>query len=1034
MYVSSILVDRFGHRSRFQLDALSDGLNVVSGPSGSGKTTVVDFLRAIWTGFSPELRSRYLPPESRGFGGEVVIQTAQGRQRVSRYDDGGIDGHLTVERADGAVIGRRQVQDLVGNLSPELFDRAFLVDFQRRPLLSDLLRAADRQGLLRNSAPESGRVGEITRLLADIRDELSRWPTGVESYESLLRRRRELVDRLSVGGVPSIVPPALRESIPDRVSARARLMRLDRRLARWQRTLREVVTRRQRASERMERCATQLRPAEVSSARQHISTLEARLLSLQAQLDRSMAAGTPGPQLAEMQQTAQAMRAEVYQLCDEVTRLKIGRSYRRAARRVERLTRCETELRQAIRDLVRQRRVTFRTLAAAEPGNHGILDSVNDCQCSHHVADSQQGRKPTPIDRDQGTASSTLSDGADLSVLRVELSRIEEKLTLWERRRQRQADLEKLEGERQRLSGSPTHPNVISLANQYLQRLSSGAWREVRVADQGQILVVPAQGSPVAYSSLDAGSQDQAYLAFCLAIATECRRLGTKLPLVLNDVFSNYPSKQVRDSLEFLRDFGREHQVLCLTRHEHVVSVAKLLNVPIHCLPESEVAAPTRPVDLVSKGSFDPRALHAAQYDARAELWDADAFRGTTTALPPRETRLTPPPTPAASPPAPAAPRPAAPPRPESDPSDYLLHEHDPIEFAPSLDEHTATRLRTIGVPRVGDLIRIPASDIATEMGRGVSPEMVRSWQTQSRLMCLIRGLRPYDARILVACGIENPGQLARLSGSELRSRVKEFTASPEGQAVLLSGTESELSRVSDWLRGSQDRPSRELTPGDRLAPSPGDTERPTVDRTALDPRQLRMDRPHPDQRDARRHRERGERGDKADRRKERRASRPSTDGVVSLPGTDESTRFYLKRSSPVADAPTIGPSLAGRLEKVGVVTVEDLLSTDPSRIATALQMSRVNTETVRLWQRQAELVCRVPKLRGHDAQILVAAGVSDVTELAAASPSELWDRVRSYATSLDGKRAIRSGTEPTAEEVLTWIEWAQQARTLQAA
>ena len=93
-----------------------------------------------------------------------------------------------------------------------------------------------------------------------------------------------------------------------------------------------------------------------------------------------------------------------------------------------------------------------------------------------------------------------------------------------------------------------------------------------------------------------------------------------------------------------------------------------------------------------------------------------------------------------------------------------------------------------------------------------------------------------------------------------------------------------------------------------------------------------------------------------------------------------------------------------------------------------------MTAEVLRQWQHQTILACRVPQLRGHDAQILVAVGVTDPEQLAAANADELWDRVRRFVETKEGKRLIRNGKEPDLLEVRDWIEWASAARALHAA
>ena len=82
-------------------------------------------------------------------------------------------------------------------------------------------------------------------------------------------------------------------------------------------------------------------------------------------------------------------------------------------------------------------------------------------------------------------------------------------------------------------------------------------------------------------------------------------------------------------------------------------------------------------------------------------------------------------------------------------------------------------------------------------------------------------------------------------------------------------------------------------------------------------------------------------------------------------------------------------------------------------------------------WQRQTQLVCRIPNLRGHDAQILVACGVRAPDQLAEADPAELLSRVQRLVRTPEGKRILRNSPAPDLEEVTAWVRWAQKARQL---
>lgn len=67
-----------------------------------------------------------------------------------------------------------------------------------------------------------------------------------------------------------------------------------------------------------------------------------------------------------------------------------------------------------------------------------------------------------------------------------------------------------------------------------------------------------------------------------------------------------------------------------------------------------------------------------------------------------------------------------------------------------------------------------------------------------------------------------------------------------------------------------------------------------------------------------------------------------------------------------------------------------------------------------------------VPGLRGHDAQILVAAGIRNRTALSQSTVADLLKQVVSTAGTTEGKRILRSGAVPDDAEVREWITAAQ--------
>ena len=144
--------------------------------------------------------------------------------------------------------------------------------------------------------------------------------------------------------------------------------------------------------------------------------------------------------------------------------------------------------------------------------------------------------------------------------------------------------------------------------------------------------------------------------------------------------------------------------------------------------------------------------------------------------------------------------------------------------------------------------------------------------------------------------------------------------------------------------------------------------------------------------------------------------------------------RFHLETSDAIDAAPSIGPRMAERFAKLGIQTIADFLQADPDKAAKRLGQRRVTADVIRQWQQQATLACRIPELRGHDAQILVACGITEPEQLAKLGPAELWKQVQPLMNSPQGKRIVRDGKTPDFEQVGNWIRWAAAARTLRAA
>ena len=138
--------------------------------------------------------------------------------------------------------------------------------------------------------------------------------------------------------------------------------------------------------------------------------------------------------------------------------------------------------------------------------------------------------------------------------------------------------------------------------------------------------------------------------------------------------------------------------------------------------------------------------------------------------------------------------------------------------------------------------------------------------------------------------------------------------------------------------------------------------------------------------------------------------------------------RSSLMREDPVIDAPSIGKKTARRLNRVGIFTVEDLLTCDSEEIAFELDVRHIDEATLEDWKAQAVLMIEVPGLRVHDAQILVGAGIRNGVDLANASATKIFHASMGFLKTSEGARIVRDDHVLRETEVDEWIGLAKDS------
>ncbi len=196
MRITRLEVAGYGIWSGLRVEDFGPGLNVIYGPNEAGKTTLLEFLRWVLYGTTPQ-RRRYLPPLHGGTaGGSLHLATANGTLEIARYCPDPADaghGQTSIRSADGAQHGTDLLASLLAGVDEATFRNVFAVSLRE---LQELAALGDTQAadLLYNlSIGVDGRwVLEVMRDLEGSRRRIINGPDAPAQLLQLLAERDRL--------------------------------------------------------------------------------------------------------------------------------------------------------------------------------------------------------------------------------------------------------------------------------------------------------------------------------------------------------------------------------------------------------------------------------------------------------------------------------------------------------------------------------------------------------------------------------------------------------------------------------------------------------------------------------------------------------------------------------------------------------------------------------------------------------------------------------------------------------------------------
>ena len=755
-----------------------------------------------------------------------------------------------------------------------------------------------------------------------------------------------------------------------------------------------------------------------------------------------------------MHKTLGSMKEEIYQLCRELNEQHLAVKRKMVVNELKQLRRCYAEVSEHIKRLSTRREDLIAEVRRHDAARADLIQRASHqiCQCNHHeqyLTDRQRTEADmVRYERREANVSAELArlhqleddrrriqadmesihrevedlkrrnndlilrrDGLkpmhDVEAWRRELTQIERRIE--EEDKRLLLTIDEIEREKTR-TVKRTSP-FLEQAETYLRRISNQELGEIWLNEQPRELCV-ARTNNQQSSFMNLSRQNQDLVRLSLALTAAKHENSNSIPLVLDDLFSNLDLETTRRVVDMLIDYKRttSRQILLFTSKSQILQMFASRGITTMELPSYQPVETPRETtrypqrtELVSTHLFDyiePETMSTETIVGSTHYLYNESER-TFVEPPTLQTRTS---------------------IPSPTPTKFQIDEGTLLGDTQLIGPDQLVHLRKVGVRTVGDLLNFDPSNL-DENEHELEFDQVHSWQAQSLLMLTIPQLRATDAMILYLSGIRDPEDFNNIDTNGLANRIQEFSRTTRGRRMMSSGFTYDHNRLNSWrqqARSNYERYSNRFR---------GYRRRRNSHRSSLDRNYDQSNRVQSNyERSPRPPRETRSNGQSSS------SSRTSTSRTTNSRSSSKSQKFYLDLTSDIEAGPSIGPRTAERFYKIGIRTVAEFLGADAEQMAEQIDYKRIKASDVRAWQQQATLVCRIPQLRGHDAQFLVACGVTEPEDLAGMDPEKLFGIVGPYSKTREGQKIVRSGKAPDLAEIKDWISWAQQTRALAAA
>ena len=164
-----------------------------------------------------------------------------------------------------------------------------------------------------------------------------------------------------------------------------------------------------------------------------------------------------------------------------------------------------------------------------------------------------------------------------ITTLKEEYAELQEQQEeLEEKNKCLQATKQLLEKAYEKMKNTITPKFTQNLSNM-VQKISNGKYQKVSIHEEKGLIVELENGEYISASLLSIGTIDQLYLSLRLSMLDEISE--EKMPIILDEAFAYFDDERLKNSLLFLQEKAKEHQIIlftCTKREKKILEEANI--------------------------------------------------------------------------------------------------------------------------------------------------------------------------------------------------------------------------------------------------------------------------------------------------------------------------------------------------------------------------------------------------------------------------------------------------------------------------